>query len=98
MAKSISINQLIALSSNSAKAILIDVRSPKEYSQQHIDGAQNIPLSELSTFEIDTSCKLVTICGKGGGRSEEAAELLEKQGFEVYYLEGGLDAWFDQGI
>ena len=38
---------------------------------------------------------IVTVCGKGGGRSERAASMLRDRGFSwVRSLCGGTDAWF----
>src|SRR5690606_7052766 len=50
-------------------AIIIDVRSPDEYAEAHVDGALNIPLDALvdRAAELSTDALLVTACGKGGG-------------------------------
>lgn len=96
MARSITKDQLLILISGTSSIKLLDVRTAEEYNEVHIDGSQNIPLSDLSSHEIDKTSTIITICGKGGGRSEEVAELLEKQGFDVFYLEGGTNVWFNQ--
>jgi rhodanese-related sulfurtransferase len=39
----------------------------------------------------------VTICGKGGGRSAEGADMLNKLGHPVaHWLEGGTNGWLEQ--
>ncbi len=78
--------------------ILIDVRSPGEFALKHIPGAINIPLDELETrsSRFLKSEVIITTCGKGGGRSEQAAALLNQLGFEkVNFLCGGTLGWFE---
>lgn len=80
-------------------AVVIDVRSPDEYAEAHVDGALNIPLHVLAdrAAELSTDALLVTACGKGGGRSEQAAALLRELGFSsVRSLCGGTAAWLAQ--
>jgi rhodanese-related sulfurtransferase len=77
-------------------AVVIDVRSPDEYAEAHVDGALNIPLDVLAerAAELTQDGLLVTACGKGGGRSEQAAALLRDLGFaSVRSLCGGTQAW-----
>jgi rhodanese-related sulfurtransferase len=77
-------------------AVVIDVRSPDEYAEAHVDGALNIPLDVLAerAAELTRDGLLVTACGKGGGRSEQAAALLRDLGFaSVRSLCGGTQAW-----
>ena len=74
---------------------LVDVREPYEYEIARIAGSQLIPLGELETHlnEFPRTGPLVMQC-HSGGRSEQAARLLQKAGFEnVYNLEGGIDQW-----
>lgn len=77
-------------------AVVIDVRSPDEYAEAHVEGALNIPLDVLAdrAAELSTDALLVTACGKGGGRSEQGAALLRELGFaSVRSLCGGTSAW-----
>jgi rhodanese-related sulfurtransferase/rubrerythrin len=76
-------------------ATLLDVREPAEYKSGHIPGARFIPLSNLpdNTSTLDASEKIIAYC-KRGPRSRSAAALLRRQGFnDVYYMDGGIDAW-----
>jgi rhodanese-related sulfurtransferase len=77
-------------------AIVIDVRSPDEYARGHVDGALNIPLDVMveRVSGLPKDALVVTACGKGGGRSEQAAALLRDLGFaRVRSLCGGTQAW-----
>lgn len=75
--------------------ILLDVREPAEYESGHIPGAQFQPLSDLlnNLDTLDGSKTVITYC-KRGPRSRSAAVLLKRNDFkDVYYMEGGIDAW-----
>ena len=78
-------------------AQLIDVRTPREFSNGFIEGAKNIDYNG-DTFEkqmkkLDKTKPVLVYCA-AGGRSENAAELLQEWGFkEVYDLEGGYNGW-----
>jgi rhodanese-related sulfurtransferase len=77
---------------------IIDVRSPEEYVEKHIPGAVNIPLDELEgrSNELSKQAIVITACGKGGGRSAQAAELLNQLAFiKAKFLCGGTFGWYD---
>ena len=78
------------------KLLLLDVREPDEFKQWSIDGSTNIPLGKLSEEEslrmIPKDKKIVTICPRGN-RSTIAKYILERYGYNVSSLEGGLKAW-----
>lgn len=77
---------------------IIDVRTTEEYEQQHIPDAIHIGLSDLQQAikKLDPKTQIITVCGKGGGRSAEAARLLKEQGFNAIWLCGGTQAWIHQ--
>lgn len=86
------------LKKSSKDITIIDVRSQEEYVENHIPAAINIPLGELQarSKELPIHSIIITVCGKGGGRSAEAAVLLKKSGFsKANYLCGGTFGWFD---
>ena len=72
---------------------VIDVRSPQEYKEGHIEGAISIPEYELENRArnelIDLEKPIIVYCSTGH-RSKRAQELLEQMGYkEVYNLENG---------
>jgi rhodanese-related sulfurtransferase len=79
------------------KPQLIDVRTPQEFAQQHLDGAQNIDWNaddfSVNAAKLDKSRPVYVYC-KVGGRSSLAGEKLAKMGFgQVYNLQGGIMKW-----
>lgn len=79
-----------------AGVVIIDVRSAEEFASGHVTGAVNIPLENLAmqTQSLPKHAELVTVCGKGGGRSERAATELRALGFRsARSLRGGTQAW-----
>jgi phage shock protein E len=70
-------------------AIIIDVRTPAEYSQGAITGSKNIPLQSISSKinEIKKLNKPVIACCASGMRSGNAAAILNAQGIEA--INGG---------
>ena len=82
------------VSRRQAEFHLLDVREDDEWAAGHIDGAQHIPLGELSARlgEVPKDRTIVAVC-RSGGRSEAAVRGLRKLGYEAENLEGGVNAW-----
>jgi MFS family permease len=81
------------------EVILVDVRAPEEYAVSHIAQAKNVPLTQLETDARmwPRTAHIVTVCGKGGGRSEQAARLLRQMGFtRASFLCGGTTGWLER--
>ena len=77
---------------------LIDVRTPKEYAEGHLAGAENIDVKAADFAEHIKDIKgTVAVYCRGGRRSLKAAEQLAKQGCTVYNLDGGILAWKKAG-
>lgn len=76
--------------------ILLDVRTPQEYGSGHIDKAINIDWLgegfEEKAQGLDKTRPVYVYC-KMGGRSAQAARVLDSLGFEVVDLKGGYDAY-----
>jgi rhodanese-related sulfurtransferase len=63
---------------------LLDVRSPEEFSEEHLEGATNINVEELESrmSELSKDKHLVVYC-KSGPRAERAAKMLTDAGYQV---------------
>ncbi len=79
----------------SAKDVwVLDVRTPREFQRGHIPGAKLVPLAELAArlHEIPKEQTVITVC-HSGARSRMAASWLQKAGYEVKNLAGGMLRW-----
>ena len=69
-------------------AILIDVRSPQEYREGHLDGAISIPdyqIKRTITRQITNKKQLIIVYCSTGHRSQEAQRILENMGYSNVY-------------
>lgn len=83
------------------KVLLVDVRTPQEYAEGHIEGAINIDFTdenfETLLSEIDKSKPVAVYCGRGG-RSGKCSAYMKKAGFtKTYDLDGGITEWKYKG-
>lgn len=76
------------------KVFVLDVRNANEFEEGHIPWAKHIPLKELEKRmkELATDKPIITVCGKGRGRSADAAAMIPG----ADWLEGGTEAYFTQ--
>lgn len=76
-------------------ALLLDVRSADEFACDHVAGAVNIPLGELSLRrdEIGHRERPVVVYCRSGRRSAEAAAWLRSQGFSHVHDMGSMLEW-----
>ncbi len=71
---------------------VLDVRSPMEFAMEHIPGAKNIPVNELS-FRLDEIKELpkpIVVYCLSGGRSSMAVGILQEAGFTDVFNGGGI--------
>lgn len=72
---------------------LIDVRTPAEFAEVHIEFARNIPLDQLNPTTLPqdgaTGDPLYVIC-RSGGRAQKACEKLQAAGLEVVQIDRGM--------
>lgn len=89
-----------ALEQKTLDGIIIDVRSPAEFSKGAIAGAINIPVDQITqhTDLLQPHKKIYLYC-LSGGRSELALAQLTNLGLsvELYNLTSGLLAWRKNG-
>ena len=83
------------------KVKIIDVRTPKEYADGHIEGALNIDFRDEDFEEliskVDKTKPVAVYCGKGG-RSGKCSAYMKKAGFtKIYDLDGGITEWKFKG-
>jgi rhodanese-related sulfurtransferase len=81
---------------------LLDVSPPEAWAEGTIPGSKHLEVYEALKVHDPTALvglalprdrPVVTICAAGKTASQVAAEQLVAQGFQAFFLEGGLDAW-----
>ncbi len=66
-------------------AVVIDVRTPVEFSGGHVAGSKNIPLNELpNKLSSMPSSKPIVFCCASGGRSGSATGLATSKGYKAF--------------
>jgi rhodanese-related sulfurtransferase len=101
MVATISPSTLADLRRRGEKVMLIDVRTPAEFGEVHVDFAHNVPLDRLDPQEIAslvTDGPVYFVC-KSGGRSQKACEKMLAAGFkDAISVEGGTSACEAAGV
>jgi rhodanese-related sulfurtransferase len=83
---------------------LIDVRTPAEYREVHVEFATNVPLEQFQAAELMPSLgdvakrPLYVVCQRGG-RGQQACQALLKAGCtSAINIEGGTEACIEAGL
>jgi rhodanese-related sulfurtransferase len=90
-------NKLIEEHKNDSNFIILDVRTPWEFSEDHIMGAVNLdftdPEFEEMVEKLDNKKTYLIYC-KSGVRGGKVSKLFLDSGFqEVYNISGGFEGW-----
>ncbi len=75
--------------------LVVDVRTPSEWQNNHIEGARHVPLSAFAKQppDLPDDRKIAIICGSGY-RSSVASSLLQARGYQdVENVTGGMEAF-----
>ncbi len=82
--------------------VLLDVRTPGEFSESHIDGAVLLnfqsPDFKTKVQELDKNKTYLVYC-RSGMRSSSCADTMKAMGFtKVYNILGGIMEWERRGL
>jgi rhodanese-related sulfurtransferase len=85
-----------------AGVITLDVRTPGEYAEGHLEGAQLIDFQsgnfENEISSLDKNATYAVYC-RSGNRSGQAVKVMHDAGFHnVYNLNGGVIDWANAGL
>ena len=83
-------------------SIILDVRTPGEYKEEHLAGARQLDFLNSEAFDagiklLDKSHTYYVYC-RSGKRSHNACIKMKKQGLKVFDLEGGILNWKKLGM
>jgi rhodanese-related sulfurtransferase len=89
--------QLIQARSGKAELVILDVRTPAEFTEGHIAGAVNLDVSapdfEKRLGALDRGTTYLVYC-RTGNRSVRAVQAMERLGFgSVYHMTQGIVGW-----
>jgi rhodanese-related sulfurtransferase len=95
--------QLGELKSSGQEVSLIDVRTPVEFREVHVEFARNVPLDTLNAaglnIERNNSGQPLYVICRSGSRGKQACERLLSSGVtNVVNVEGGTLAWQQAGF
>ena len=81
--------------------VVLDVRTPSEFAEGHLEGAINIDQGQSDFMEkvkaaLSTGKKIAVYC-RSGRRSANAAGKLAAEGYQCVNLKGGILAWKEAG-
>lgn len=84
---------------NHQGAQIVDLRDPKEFKKEAIARSINIPADRIQNeFERLKKDKPVLLVDEDNRRTKLASPLLRGLGFNVFVLQGGLQAWRRAGL
>jgi rhodanese-related sulfurtransferase len=102
MLTTIAPKQLAELRSSGQSVELLDVRTPVEFRELHVDFARNVPLDRLDAqaikAELGGSTEPLYVICRSGNRGRQACEKLAAAGLKVVNVEGGTLAWEAAGL
>lgn len=75
--------------------VLIDVRTPAEYTMEHIEGAFLMPMAFFAPEALPTQDgkRIVLHCGSGIRSGKVAQQVLATSRSSLAHMEGGFGAW-----
>ena len=95
--KNISTDEFVEALKSSEKKIILDVRTPEEFANSHIDGAINMDVRSADfnqrIAKLDKDQPVYVYC-LSGGRSANASNIIADNGFKtVNNMLGGISKW-----
>ena len=99
--RQISMDEAVSMMEKESDYIILDVRTPEEYSEKHIPNAMNIPNETIGTEEIPElpdKDQLILVYCRSGNRSKQASEKLAKLGYTNIVEFGGINDWTGETV
>ena len=94
--RQVSMDEAIAMMEEENDYIILDVRTPEEFSEKHIPGAINIPNETIGTKDIPElpyKEQLILVYCRSGNRSKQASDKLVGLGYTNIVEFGGINDW-----
>ena len=94
--RQINMDVAIAMMEAEDDYIILDVRTPEEFSEKHIPGAINVANETIGSEEIPElpdKDQLILVYCRSGNRSKQASEKLVALGYTNIVEFGGINDW-----
>lgn len=93
---------LIQENQGDASFVILDVRTPEEYDEGHIEGAVNLNFYDDDYREqlenLDRDDTYLLFC-RSGNRSGQTLDIMEELEFmTIYHMTGGMNEWNGEGL
>ncbi|MEM9988511.1 MAG: rhodanese-like domain-containing protein [Pseudomonadota bacterium] len=100
--RTVSVAEAAAMVAENEDVVVLDVRTPEEFAEGHIEGAVNINFHgeefETRIAALDKSVPYLFHCNSGG-RSGKTEKMLKSLGFtDAAHLKSGLSGWREAGL
>lgn len=83
------------------KIVILDVRTPEEFAEGHVQGAVNVDYRSADfaakVDKLDKTKSYEVYC-KSGRRSGESVKLMKEKGFNAASVTGGILEWQSKGF
>jgi rhodanese-related sulfurtransferase len=102
--KNINVEQfkkILETDKDNASMAFINVCTPEEYAEKHIEGVSSMPLDNLEkNIELLKNKKTIYVHCRSGMRAERAIDIMKKNGIDAEMLNvtGGIMAWEGSGF
>lgn len=87
---------------NSDQAVIVDIRSSKDFGSGHITDSLNIPFDKFASRMVELNKykenKVIVIVDSQGQQSGAISRDMKKAGFNVAKLGGGVATWKADGL
>ena len=94
--RQINMDEVIAMMEAENDYIILDVRTPEEFSEKHIPGAINVAKETIGSEkipELPDKDQLILVYCRSGNRSKQASEKLVALGYTNIVEFGGINDW-----
>lgn len=97
--KTISPAELHRLAESGARLRIVDVRTPVEFREVHVPGAENIPLDRLESAlrDIPPNGPMYLLCRTGSRAQSACLRFADHDHLKPVVVEGGTEAWQSAG-
>lgn len=99
--RQVDMNEVVEMMENEKDYIILDVRTKKEFEEQHIPDAINVPNETIGKEEISElpdKEQLIMVYCRSGNRSKQASEKLVKIGYSNIVEFGGIKDWSGETV